>query len=318
MNEVNISVKDLAMLCGISLVSRASDQEPVEEFKTLGESVSAEQCSVPPCLPLPPTFALPPVHWVPHPSFYDATDRVPLLVPVKEHVSNVSKVEKPVEADSVVSPEELVQTQEIRSCLGRCSNTQSRSLRSLSEVPATQVSDLVSLAELVQAQRIRSCHRRSSTTDRTLPMSVASDSDEAATKGSQCANDEDSWMESSHIIEHSDWEGALTKPPLKCSRIDANELISWRRASSPQVCCSNEYGGIERKSWKQRKTPSLPNTRIDDFREKTSFARRIDPKTQTCERGFQAIRARPKHHISGVGQFAYEAIDRTAASGWHQ
>ena len=78
----------------------------------------------------------------------------------------------------------------------------------------------------------------------------------------------------------SDWEGALRKPPLKCSRIAASASISWRRGSSPQVCCSTEERGNEEKSWKHGKTPSLPNARIDNFRKKTSFARRTDPKTQ--------------------------------------
>ena len=85
-----------------------------------------------------------------------------------------------------LSLEELVQAQEIRSCLGRCSNTESWSQRSLEDVPATGVSDLVSLEELIQAQRIRICHRRSSTTGHTQPMSVACDSEKESQRFAVC------------------------------------------------------------------------------------------------------------------------------------
>ena len=121
--EVNISVKDLATLCRITLVYPAPDHTPAEDVKILDEGVSCERCSVPPCLPLPSTFALPPVDWVPHASCYDAAVKVPLLVPIEEQASNDSEADKLVEAHSVMSLPEDVHAQDIRSYLGRCSNT---------------------------------------------------------------------------------------------------------------------------------------------------------------------------------------------------
>ena len=99
LDVVNISVKDLAVVCGVSLLPCVSNQVPDEKSQRSTVVVAPIQSEVPPCLPLPPTFALPPIHWIPHPSFYDANQKVPLLVPLQEPEVRSSAVEEPVHAD---------------------------------------------------------------------------------------------------------------------------------------------------------------------------------------------------------------------------
>ena len=343
--EVNISVKDLATLCRVTLVYPAPDHTPAEDVKILNEGVSCERCSVPPCLPLPSTFALPPVDWIPHESCYDAAVKVPLLVPIEEQASNDSEadklveahsvmslpddvhaqdiksylgrcsntaswsprskegvpaaevsddrclvpaeetasndreVEKRVEAHSVMTLEELVQTRDIKSCLARRSSTGSWSPRSVEDVPETEVWDLVSLEELIQAQEVRIFHRRSSQTRHAQPMSVACDSDKGVTQGLQCANDEDIYIESSGIRKHSHWEDALTEPPLKRSSVAGSTSLSSSRESSHQFRCSTEMRRNEAVPWKHRKAPDSPSAKVGNLQKKSFFARGTAPKT---------------------------------------
>ena len=211
-SKFSLAVKDLAVVCGVSLLPSASHEAPVEEFKKWAEGIASIQCAVPPCLPMPPTFALPPIHWIPHPSFYDPNQKVPLLVALEEQVLTPTTLEEPVHAEVVGN----YQT--------RCTSAEDPSSRTWLIQPTTQASTSDENQKLNKPSFGEKPGLRAWLTHSTTEPNN-SDADEKTISQYE-----------THRNDPHDYAPATDDPPLKCARVGEADSFAWRHALTPQIC----------------------------------------------------------------------------------